>query len=505
MSVIKIGWAKRDISTTEPVNINGQMYLRISEGIHDPITVTALVMDGGDPKNAAIFVSCDVTGFYGSPIKPALKKIAAANPQIPTNNIVMNATHTHSSTALYKTAERSPDGKPIYPGEAYLEFFTDMVCQAVCEAWDTRTEGGIAYGYGYAVVGHSRRTIYTEDQAVANPTAIAPNGHGVMYGSTRKDTFSHYEAGADHFLNVMFTVDENKKLTGMIINVPCPSQTSEHFTKLSADYWNEVREEVAKEFGPDVFILPQCAAAGDLAPRLLHYQKAQARRMELKYGLAYDFKSTDRTGPNYYNKVMAERRDIAERILLGVKDIYSWAMDEILTDIPVRHIGAAVPLTRRKITDEEKNWCEENIAAMESLVPDPADSTPEEYRIAMTRFQSVRGRNNTALKRYEELKENPQANYEIHVTQVGPIAFASNPFELYQDFMHRIQARSPFIQTFITQLANGAGAYLPTVRGAANKGYSASIFCNQVGPEGGQELVEYTLKTLNELKYEHKD
>ena len=66
--------------------------------------------------------------------------------------------------------------------------------------------------------------------------------------------------------------------------------------------------------------------------------------------------------------------------------------------------------------------------------------------------------------------------------------------------MHRIQARSPFIQTFITQLANGASAYLPTFRGAANKGYSASIFCNQIGPEGGQELVEYTLQTLNELK-----
>lgn len=226
--------------------------------------------------------------------------------------------------------------------------------------------------------------------------------------------------------------------------------------------------------------------------------------MEMKYGLGYDFKSYERSGPNYYNKVMAARRDIAERILLGVKDIYSWAMNEILTDIPVYHCSAEVPLTRRQITDEDKAWCEENLKAMESLVPDPSDSTPEEYRVAMTRFQSVRGRNNTALKRYEELKEQPTASYSIHVTRVGPIAFASNPFELYQDFMHRIQARSPFIQTFITQLASGAGAYLPTIRGAYNKGYSASIFCNQVGPEGGQELVEYTLNVLKEMKEHDK-
>ena len=85
------------------------------------------------------------------------------------------------------------------------------------------------------------------------------------------------------------------------------------------------------------------------------------------------------------------------------------------------------------------------------------------------------------------------------MTRVGEIAFASNPFELYQDFMHRIQARSPFMQTFITQLAGGAGQYLPTKRGEFNKGYSASISCNRIGSEGGQELVDYTLDILKQL------
>ena len=89
------------------------------------------------------------------------------------------------------------------------------------------------------------------------------------------------------------------------------------------------------------------------------------------------------------------------------------------------------------------------------------------------------------------------------MARIGDICFATNKFELYQDFMHRVQARSPFVQTFVTQLAGGGGSsYLPTKRGIENKGYSASIFCNVVGPEGGQELVEFTLKTLNEMKAE---
>lgn len=89
----------------------------------------------------------------------------------------------------------------------------------------------------------------------------------------------------------------------------------------------------------------------------------------------------------------------------------------------------------------------------------------------------------------------------VHAVQVGDIAFASNRFELYQDYMHRIQARSPFMQTFVVQLASfEGGTYLPTERGVKNKGYSASLFCNVVGPEGGQDLVEGTLRMLNELK-----
>jgi len=493
---IKIGWAKRDISTTEAVNINGQMYLRLSEGIHDPIMVTALCIDGGEGQDAAIFVSCDVTSIISDALVLAREKVAARNPEIPVQNMVLNATHSHSSSATFNTAEKSPDGRDIYPGAKYREFYTDQICDAVCEAWEKRADGGIAYGYGYAVVGHSRRTIYMEDQGKANPLSAAPNGFGVMYGNTKKDSFSHYEAGADHFLNAMFTVDSQDKLTGIVVNVPCPSQLCEHFTKLSADYWNEVREAVAKEFGPDVFVLGQCAAAGDLSPRTLHYKAAQARRMELKYDLPYDPK-----GPMHqYNKVMSERLDIAERIMDGLRDIYGWAMKDIQHDVVVRHVVNKVPLRRRIITEADKVWCEENIETMKAMIPDPAESTPEEFRVAKSRYDSYKNRNLRALQRYEDQKSDPTIGYDIHVTQVGEIAFASNPFELYQDFMHRIQARSPFIQTFITQLAGDGGAcYVPTKRGEFNKGYSASIFCNIVGSEGGQDLVEYTLSVLNQL------
>ena len=53
--------------------------------------------------------------------------------------------------------------------------------------------------------------------------------------------------------------------------------------------------------------------------------------------------------------------------------------------------------------------------------------------------------------------------------------------------------------TFIVQLANGTGTYLPTSRAEAGGGYSAIVQSNSVGSEGGQVLVEKTLEMINDV------
>ena len=120
-----------------------------------------------------------------------------------------------------------------------------------------------------------------------------------------------------------------------------------------------------------------------------------------------------------------------------------------------------------------------------------------------SRLNSRRNRIGGILTRYETQAKNPTLTTDIHVVKLGDIAFATNRFELYLDYQHRIQARSPFEQTFIVQLVtddNGVGSYLATERGLANKGYSATPYCNQVSPQGGQELVEETLKMLENIR-----
>ena len=506
MNQLKIGWSTRNVSTTEPVNIPGQFHMRISEGIIDPVTVSALAIDNG--SDCVIFLSADLVVIRCGLLDEIRAKVAALDPAIPVLKILMNATHTHTAPTTYgensdwkagsstASAEEVPDsGVAIASANEYREFFVTQAAGAVAEAYAARKPGGIAYGYGYAVVGHSRRVVYFDDLskrpgAVINSTH-GVNGHAAMYGSTNDPMFSHYEAGADHFINLLYTFNARGKLTGAVVNVPCPSQNSEGERRLSASYWHEAREAIRAKHG-DIFILPQCAAAGDLAPRVLHYRQAEARRFALKYG-----------GENPKNvSEYAARRDIAERIAAAFTEVLAWARKDIRKALPLTHAVNTVRLSKRLISDEEYAFAK---AELQKLIEQPykTDGTPIQQLDANSALIAGRHRYGRIIARYETQAAEPKLPMELHVLRIGDIAFASNRFELYMDFQHRIQARSPFEQTFVVQLAgtsgDGGGTYLATERGAWGKGYSASMYCNEVSPQGGQELVEETIRTLKEL------
>jgi len=74
----------------------------------------------------------------------------------------------------------------------------------------------------------------------------------------------------------------------------------------------------------------------------------------------------------------------------------------------------------------------------------------------------------------------------------------TNQFELFTDYSVQMKARSPAVQTFVIQTV-GNGTYLPTERAVRGGSYSAIIQSTPVGPEGGQVLVDETLKIAEAL------
>ena len=497
MGKLLIGWGRRDYSTDRPVNIPGQFHMRINKGPLDAVTANALVIDDGE--NSVIFCSCDIVVLLYHMLDLVREKVAKADASIPVMNIILNATHTHCGpdTGKWEPAFEYP--MEVANSDETREFVTDKIAEAIVEAWQTRKPGKYAYGYGYAVVAHSRRVCYFDDVSkrpgAINNSTHGVNGTSVMYGNTNDDNFSSYEAGADHFVNLLYTFDEKDNLTGAIVNVPCPSQNSEHMWQLTADYWHDVRTAIRAKHG-DINVISQCAAAGDLSPRILHYKAAQARRFALKYGV----------DPNAENRSteteLAARKDIAERVAAAFDEVLSWAQKDKRSEGTIKHVVETVELSRRLITDEEY---EMNVKGYEAECKKPlvTEGTPEEILMANSGLMSLRNRHKQIIDRYELQKKQPKLPMELHVVGLDDIAFATNRFELYMDFQHRMQARSPFEQTFIIQLTGQpgveGGTYLCTERGFKGRGYSASMYCNIVSPQGGQELVEETVKILKEI------
>ena len=86
-----------------------------------------------------------------------------------------------------------------------------------------------------------------------------------MYGDCSDERFLRFEPGGDNAVELLYTWDMEGKLTGVAVNVPCPSQVFELHRFLTADYWGFVREDLKQPLG-EVFVLPFCGAAGDLSP-----------------------------------------------------------------------------------------------------------------------------------------------------------------------------------------------------------------------------------------------
>jgi hypothetical protein len=451
---LKVGWSSTSITPTQPVMLSGQFYVRVSQGVMDPVTATALALETKDDQ--AILVSCDLVGIDEGIISMVRAKLAPQIPGFNVQKLVMNAIHTHSAP-VFKEGIYPRQGPLVMTPAAYAEFLTDRVSAAAAAAWKNRKTAGYSRGFGQAVVGHNRRAVYFD-------------GHAQMYGQTNRENFSHIEGYEDHSVDMLFFWDRAKKLTGIIVNVACPSQVSEHSTEITADYWHEVRTVIRKKFGKNICVLPQCSAAGDQSPHfLLHKREEEDMRKQ---------------------RGTTERDEIAYKIGQAVAYAFPLAQKDIHWQPKLKHVVQDIGLTPRQISRAEVAIARNNFKKLQAN-PKSADHNGSEYKL-MQRAQSI-------IERYKNQAHSKPYHMELHVLRIGDVAMGTSPFELFLDYGLRIKTRSLALQTFLVQLCCGAGGYLPTARAIAGRSYEADPASNKVGPEGGQELVEKTLRLIKKL------
>lgn len=468
-----VGWSMKEITPKIPVALVGQFYNRIAHEVRDPLTATALALEtrnGDKSADQCIIISCDLLAVDRILQEKLRHMLSGRIPDFSGEKLILCATHIHTGPFVLVDVLSRFWGESFMYGETdhrvtspeeYMVHLLESLCEAAAEAWMNRSPGGVSTGDGYAAIGFNRRVVYTD-------------GTTVMYGNTNSATFNTLEGPEDHGIELLFFWDGQKSLTGIGINVACPSQVLEHKSYISADYWGEVRKELRRRYGSGVFLLPLPGAAGDQSPRDLIRLARSETEMHLE---------------DMYNEEGI--RLIAEKMADTVDRCLPEAAGQIKTEIKLKHTVKEVALPLRRVSMEEASKAEAEYNRLVQLYGGNPDLTEPQ----LAQLSYLAGTKNR-LKLQEEM---PFYNMELHVVRIHESVIVTNPFELFMDFSLRMKARSKAIRTFVTQLACDYGGYLPTSRAVLGGGYSAMVSNGYVGPDGGQLLVDMTVEAIHGL------
>ncbi len=490
MSNIKIGWSEVSIVPEgRKLSLAGQFYERISNVVETPISVTGLAIESGE--DSVVFISCDLVSAPHNLLEEVRERLPVGFPK---ENLIMNAIHTHTSfgykgrTDSFNNAkgvleEMLPEGyeykaiadvkdPELFIGEEAREFLVEKIVKAALGAWENRKEACYSTGFGRAAVGMCRRVCYDD-------------GSAKMWGATNSANFTELESGNDSGIEMLFTYDLDKKLTGVVVNVACPAQVLEHQSFISSDYMGKLKRLIRKKYGNDVNLLGLVSPAGDMCPRdMIRWVDAE---IELK-------------DPNIEREKIIPRKadpsmfDIkgCEKVAARIANEVFWALDEVteyISEAPIVHKNIKLDLPLRRVTPKEY---EESLAVIKNF----AEKVTRDINYADNAKLQIHSGN---VDRYRLQQSKDMFEIEIHILRLGDIAFATNPFELFLNYGNQIRARSLAKQTFLIQLACGSFGYLPTERAEKGSHYSAFIGSGMAGHEGGNLLVRKTISEINTL------
>ncbi len=240
------GWARVTVNPDSGTGLGGfsNADTRLSKTILDDLKFSVTAVSNG--TDIFLFITADVLYVSASNLK-ALTNIAQKNYGIPAENVVLNATHTHSAPAIYQAEAPgiSKYLKKLYPaiGEAMDEAIRDLA-PAKLKIGSAHTEG----------LNYVRRYLSVADGSyLGNWPAEA--GPEVMRHETEADT---------ELQVILFDRDEKKDI--VMCNWQCHTTAigSESGTVVSSDWVAPLREKVEKDL--DVCFSYHQGAAGNLVP-----------------------------------------------------------------------------------------------------------------------------------------------------------------------------------------------------------------------------------------------
>ena len=499
---LNIGWSEKSITPDKKISLVGQFAERISEYVEKPLTVTAMAVDSGDDQ--MVLVSCDLVSVSWRLVQEVRERLAGNDVGLDPQKVILNAIHTHTGPGYTGSGQRGASKIPVIqnlrqtleqfltPGQKYVEkvnitanpeiatpdeireLLLQQIPAAVLEAWNNRKPGSFSNAFGRAAVGMCRRAAYNDNTAQ-------------MWGDTNTAVFEALEGGNDSGIELLYIYNEEKKLTGIVANLACPAQCVQHRLFVSPDFWGEVKMLLRKHFGEDLFLLPQCSAAGDQCPvDLVRWVQPYSDINDPNCLRVNPPKR--KADPSMFD--LEGMRKAGKRIANEIISVWDEGLDEPQDEPVFEHRVKTMQLPIRRATLTDLARAKQGI---KDYLRDKNGADVDYNDVA--NLQVYLG----VLNRFKLQEALDVLDTEVHIIRLGTVAIASNPFELFLDYGNQIKARSDAEQTFLIQLANGAEGYLPTAKAEEHGHYSAFISSGQVGHAGGEQLVRETLQNIRQM------
>ena len=406
----RAGAVALDVSPKQfPVLINGGMTSRSANGVTDPIYAKALVLADGKTEIAIVVVdSC----MMPRPMLDEAKALATQRTGIPSDRILISATHTHTAPSTLGCLGTKADPR-------YTPYLKGKIAEAIAEAKKKLQPAQVGWNkVNAAEFTALRRWVRRPDRIGIDPfgnSTVRAN----MHAGRNWDDVTGESGPEDPDLSLISIQDIKGKPIAILANF------SMHYfggaKAVSSDYFGKFATNLRNMLGADesfVGIMSH-GCSGDI----------WRRDYTLRNWIVDPPKKEEQMQIDSYSK------GLAERALLDYRKIKHRADPDLAmaeTRMTLKYRTPDVGLLK---------WAE-------GIVEEMGDRNPK---------------NKTEVYAVEQivLHERQETEIVLQALRIGDIAITTTPNETYALTGLKLKEKSPLPKTMVIELANGGDGYIP--------------------------------------------
>lgn len=454
-SIFKAGFAEMDITPDIGMEKPGGYGKSYNTYFNDRCKVRAAVFDDGEKRVAIVgidilFVTRDVV----LAARKGIQELCGIEPEA----VMIGASHSHSSGPIAMSEPGDFDNaselvkdlannKSISSDPGYIQHLKHQIIQAVVQADKYKKEAKMAVGVGH------------EDKVSFNRRLRMKNGLSYSHPGVGNPDIIDYAGPIDPEVGTVGVWDLDGRLLGTIVNFSCHATTNPG--GISANWiWTmerTLRGATGNASLPVVFLQGACGDITQVDNLASHANPGALEWCEIVGG---------RVGAEAYKTMLLARRGASSNIPLDYQNKV-WKIDRRIPS--PEHVEEALEIVSQE--------------------PEVVGTTKWTFAKSTVILDAL-------------IKHRPQAEVEVQVIQVGPIALVSNPAEYFVEFGLDIKKGVNFPFTFVVELANGCVGYVPTEEafGKNGGGYETRLTSySNLEITAGRQFAETGIKLANEM------